>query len=68
MSKVDEFVELFKKRVSGKHPNDFKANPKALSVILSHDHELGDLFQEAVEEATSPEAEAAAGLSNLFPT
>jgi len=67
MSKKDKFVKLFKERTGGKHPNDFKANPKALSEILTADEELGQLFKAAVEEAATPESQIEAGMSGLFP-
>lgn len=67
-SKTDIFVELFEKRSGGKHPNDFKKNPKALAAILNSDFELTDAFREAVEEVTPTEEDlTATGLGNLFP-
>ncbi len=47
MNKKDKFVERFKEKTGGQHPNDFKRNPSALSAILSGDEELERLFREA---------------------
>ena len=68
MSLKDDFVELFKQRCGGKHPNDFKKNPAALAQFLNADNELKELFRMAVIECTPTDEEAAAaGLGNLFP-
>lgn len=51
MAAKDDFVVEFK-RYSGNHPNDFRNNPIAISVILNSYPILKDLLDKALLEAT----------------
>lgn len=48
--KRDKFVELFKKKTGGMHPNGFKLTPWVLSAILSKIPELKEAWDEALLE------------------
>ena len=62
MNSKENFVNEFEK-VTGKHPNDFKENPKALATILTGYPDLLILFRQAISEIDN----TTAGLDNLFP-
>ena len=47
--KRDKFVELFKKKTSGMHPNDFRKNLKGFRALMK-DPELEDAWDEALLE------------------
>ena len=51
MTAKDDFVKEFE-RVTGKHPNDFKRNPLAVSAILNGYPILKALWDKAQLEAT----------------
>jgi hypothetical protein len=44
------FVELFKLKTGGRHPQDFSQNARAFADILNGYPELEELWQEAISE------------------
>lgn len=71
MSKKNEFLMLWKKKIGTGHPTPEEYNKdkkfKEFAYVLNSYPELRTAFNEAVKEANITESDPASGLSQLFP-